>query len=94
VTRNRTTNLCFSVHDTYPRLWSDWGRRIDRALCCNYESKTKEIKINNQKKISFPTLVPEMLRDREYTGTPQFVNEIKLNIYSNDSELFGKIYAR
>jgi len=81
----------YSSQIWYPRMWDNWAREKDFVEYCIIESDTKSIDLpSNDDRILFDNLKPGFANNYWREG-PQFANEIELNVYSDEKELFAKV---
>lgn len=81
----------YVVQSWYPRIWDDWAREKDNVEFCIIESETKSIELpNKEDRINFNNLKPVFAK-HYWRENPQFANEIELNVYSTENELYAKV---
>lgn len=75
----------------YPRIWDEWARGKDHAICCEIEAKTKEIFINIFKnEISLKTLDPDFISEFGLNCESRFANEIEFKSFS-EKEIYAEV---
>lgn len=81
----------YLMQSWYPRIWDDWAREKDNVEFCIIESETKSINLpNKEDRINFNNLKPVFAK-KYWRENPQFANEIELNVYSDEKELYAKV---
>lgn len=69
----------------YPRLWDEWARDKDGAVCAEIEASSKGVDFNDRNEsVSARTVDPSFITRFGGHGTPRFANIIDIRTYRND----------
>lgn len=75
----------WSFQHWYPRLWDEWARDKDGAVCAEIEAASNGIDFNScQESISVRTVDPSFIARFGGHGAPRFANVIDIRTYCND----------
>ncbi len=75
----------WSFQHWYPRLWDEWARDKDGAVCAEIEAASNEIDFNScQESVSVRTVDPSFVARFGGHGTSRFANVIDVRTYCND----------
>ncbi len=70
----------------YPRIWDEWARDKDQAICCELSVKTADhsFPITEDKLISVKQLDIDFAERFGGDGTPRYANVVDVKIYDNN----------
>lgn len=75
----------------YPRIWSEWARRMDHVECCQIEARSAEQDLSESEGgIRFRTLDPEFISEFGRYGQVRFANELEFRVYGG-KELVAEV---
>lgn len=76
----------------YPRIWDEWAKDHDHALCCQLDGGSLEHDITSDEEyLSLKTVDPKFAKPFAKHNEPRFANEIRFRFYSNESDITAQV---
>lgn len=76
----------------YPRIWDEWAKDHDHAVCCQLEGGTAEHDIaGSEDRLSFRTVDPKFAKHFAKHSEPRFANMIGFSLYTDKKEPIAQV---
>lgn len=76
------------IQNYWPRIWDEWSREHDFAVCCEFESKSTSFDIiGNQNFINIKPLKPKFISRSSRFFISKFANDLSFHFYNGEEPL-------